>query len=124
MKIQNYMALLQEEIIQGFTLSLNPNGTLTEIKEGDLKEGYLISMTNNIVKLEEVTDSYFIRFLDSVRLLQTNGDTFFIGGWKDTKTDNIYLDISMFHHNKEIAYCLKHLFKQKSIFNTTAWECE
>ena len=119
MKIQDLLIDLRNDKIEGFTLDIE---NMTLLKKGELK-GYLVGVTNNKVIVPMVTPSYFERFCDSVRLLETSGQKYYIGGWKDSK-GNLYLDISVNIIIQVLAEALKILYNQESIFNLETWKCE
>ena len=116
--------LIEETIINketGFSIELLDNGELKLLNKGDIKQGYLIGITNNNIKLKDLTESYIIRFIDSVRLIKSSGKRCFIGYWFDSDTNQHYLDISIYQHNIYLSEHLKEIFKQKSIFNLKTW---
>lgn len=97
----------------GFTLTLE-NG---EVKPFEKKSSYIVSLTNNIIDPNTITESEIIRFLDSVRLLQTGNKNICFGFWYDPKTTFSYLDISLWSSNINRVIEVGILFNQISIYD-------
>jgi hypothetical protein len=92
----------------------NPDGFTARVRHGKVKlikgsdkERYVVSLTNNNTK-EKVA-----QFL--VRLSKKSNLT--IGGWRDSKSGEYYLDENIILSNKELALEIGKLHKQKAIFD-------
>lgn len=83
------------------------------------KRGYFVALTDNQVKedyMEETKKLWSIA--DMLRL-----NDYFLGYWKDERTNLEYLDLSIHVTNKRMALAIAKMHGQKAIFDCKNTDC-
>ena len=96
-----------DENPDGFTIKLNAKtGKITTVKFNH-KLRYAVSLTNNTSKKQ---------IMECLQKLPNNYNGY-IGGWKDTKTEEYYIDITVIVSDIHTAKLIGKKFKQKAIWD-------
>lgn len=111
--MKNDLNILLAENSDGLTI--NPS-TLTAVNKNN---GYFVSITDNEYK------RVGIKTVNSLKkqAKKLNLKKFYIGYWKDKKTNLKFVDLSLFIKDKKTALNLAKTFNQKAIFDAKKKDC-